>query len=148
MFYKLSEHGLRDSLDINYEGKFSNKLFAGTITSRKKFRTPLEFRDELYKFLSEINYSYAIQGTMEYHEQEGRQDKVHAHVMLFCGNPPKGNKSNMFFFHVHKLDNKEGWSSYCKKHSVRTLETAMNIASGFYDLVMSRKAEGYCLFDD
>lgn len=148
MLYKLSDHDSADSVVINYHGKFSNKLFCGTITSRKKFRTPCEFRDALYNFLRDINYNYAVQGTMEYHEQEGRQDKVHAHVMLFSGNPPKGNKSNMFHFHVHKLDNKEGWANYCKKNVTKTIERCVYIVSGLYDVVMSRKDKGYCLFDD
>lgn len=144
----LAEHGRFDSLNIKYEGKYTNKLFAGTITSRKKYRTPLEFREALYEFLSSINYKYAIQGISEYHESRGKQDKVHCHVMLFCGNPPKGNKKNSFAFHIHPITKLEGWKWYMNKNTEKTLENAMRIYSGFYDFVMSREPEGYCLFDD
>lgn len=144
----LSEHGRFDSLVIKYDGKYSNRLFAGTVTSRKKFRTPLEFREALYIFLSNIGYKYAIQGISEFHESEGKQDKVHAHVVLFCGNPPKGNKKNPFTFHVHPISSLEGWKWYMNKNTERTLEMAMAVYSGYYDYIISKRDEGYCLFGD
>lgn len=144
----LEQHGLVDSVKLDYEGKWSKNLFAGTITSRKKFRTPIEFRQAFYNFLREINYSYAISGIMEYHDQKGRQDKVHAHVMLYSGHHPKNNKHNMFTFHIQKVSNNAGWTSYCGKNIMATLEQARSVFSGHYDYILNHSQHGYYLFGD
>lgn len=144
----LEQHGLQDSVAIDYEGKWSKNLFAGTITSRKKFRTPIEFRHAFYNFLREINYGYAIAGVMEYHEQKGRQDKVHAHVMLYSGGHPKNNKTNLFSFHIQKISNEKWWKYYCSKNIMHTLEQARAVYSGHYDFIQSKSRNGYYLFGD
>jgi len=138
----VSQIKVADELKICYEGHFRNdKAFAYTITSRKLYRNPEQFRAELYKFLSNINYKTAIIGSMEYHENSV---KVHAHCIGSCGNPPKGNTTNDFHIRIDKIHNINGWIGYINKHNHITIEQASEIRSGIFDLHRKK----ICLFDD
>lgn len=133
-----------DAVSINYDGAFTEKTFACTITSRKKYNNIYKFRDALYEFLSSINYKYAIKGFMEFHEQGGRQDKVHAHCVVYFGNPLKNNKSNPFNFRIAPLTDPKIWDNYCKKHIMETLERNHAIKTGIF----THYKKPVCLFTD
>ena len=122
-----------DAVSINYDGRQTDKLFACTITSRKKYNNLYTFRYELYEFLKSIDYKYGIKGFMEFHNQRGRQDKVHAHCVVYFGNPPKNNKQNPFNFQITKLENPTIWDNYCKKDIINTLEQQHNIKTGLFN---------------
>jgi len=133
-----------DAVSINYDGKQSERQFACTITSRKKYNNLYTFRNELYQFLASINYTYAIKGYMEFHNQKGRQDKVHAHCVVYYGTPPKNNKSNPFYFKISPLTNAHVWDEYCRKEIMQTLETHHNIKTGLFNYYKKPVS----LFDD
>lgn len=122
-----------DAVSVNYDGIMTEKLFACTITSRKKYSSLYTFRHELYNFLAEINYKHAVKGYMEFHGQKGKQDKVHLHAVLYMGNPPKGNKKNSFNFHISKMDTPHVWDAYCKKEIMYTLERHHDIQTGIFN---------------
>lgn len=122
-----------DAVSIDYNGRMSSKLYAVTITSRKKYNDIYQFRNELYQFLSDIGYDFAVKGFMEFHCQKGRQDKVHGHGVVFSGQPPTGNKSNPFHFKICKLDDPDVWDGYCKKEILRTLEINHDIKTGMFN---------------
>lgn len=121
-----------DTVKINYEGKVTSKLYACTITSRKKFSSLYTFRAELYQFLKSIDYNYGIQGYMEYHNQKGRETKVHMHGVLFFGNVPKGNKHNTFTIKISKLATPQIWDSYCRKEIWATICRHHDIQTGIF----------------
>lgn len=121
-----------DKLSINYEGEKTDKVFAYTITSRIKFKDVNRFREELYKFLSDIKYKYAIQGYCEFHNQKSTQDKLHCHAVGYFGNPPKDNKTNPFSIRIKKLDNPDGWKNYSQKEIMFTLEQLHDIKTGLF----------------
>lgn len=124
-----------DAVSINYDGMQTKNIFAGTITSRKKYNNLYYFRKELYNFLSSINYKYAVKGFMEFHEQRGRQDKVHCHCVLYYGVPPKGNKQNPFNFQISKIESPSIWDNYMKKDIMNTLERQHDIKTGFINYI-------------
>ncbi len=109
---------IEDSKSVNYEGKVKDdNVYAVTITSRKSYDDALDFRKDLYVFLSSIKYRYSVRGVFERHNQKGREDKLHVHGITYCGNPPKCNKTNQFYFKLVKITNLERWISYCLKDS-------------------------------
>jgi len=133
---------IADELRINYDGiyKDENKMYAYTITSRKLYRQCEDFRRDLYTFLSSIKHKYAIVGAMEYHNKSA---KVHCHCIGFCGNPPKGNKSNPFYIDIKPIRNLEGWISYILKSSLYSIEFNSEVRSGLWE----KKQQNVCLFD-
>lgn len=132
---------LCDDIRIYYEGHFKNeKMFAITITSRTLYRDCRTFRQELYKFLSNIGYKYCLNGSMEYHE---KSNKIHCHCIGNFGCVPKGNKDNDFRFRVDKITDLLGWLNYIKKGGARTLETDSEERAGIIDI----KRKKICLFD-
>lgn len=133
-----------DTLVINYQGIITEQQYALTITSRKKFSCPIEFRTALYEFLSSIGYRHAIKGFMEFHNQKSTKDKVHAHGVTSFGNPPKNNKKNPFTFKLSKMETPHVWDAYCKKAIHATLETIHNIKTG----LINYYKKPTCLFDD
>lgn len=123
-----------DKLTINYDGRFTKKIYAGTIHSRKKYTTLVEFRTALYQFLHDIGYSFAIQGVMEYHSQPATRDKVHCHVFLYSGQPPKDNRKNPFVFRMKKLTDLEGWTKYIHKEIEHTLDRENDVLCGIINM--------------
>lgn len=103
---------INDGFIISYEGQEGRKKYALTITSRKMYRHPREFREDLYKFLREINYKFKIKAVMEYHD---KSYKIHAHGIAY-GNPPiKNNKNNPFTLRQTEVNQLNGWINYCVK---------------------------------
>lgn len=131
---QLKKHIIRtnDAVSINYDGLITEKEYSFTLTTRKKYNNLYTFRHELYEFLKSIDYKYAINGKMEYHDQKGNKDKVHAHGVLYCGNPPKGNSTNTFRFKIEKLTTPTVWNNYIKKDIMKTLERHHDIQTGMF----------------
>lgn len=117
---------------INYDGIITTKLFACTITSRVKYISLLDFRNALYKFLTDIEYKYAIKGFQEYHNYKTTADKVHMHGIVYYGNPPKNNKHNPFTFRISSLATPHVWDNYCKKEIFSTLQKHHDIQTGLF----------------
>lgn len=88
---------------------------AFTITTRNKYTDMNEFRSELYKMLSNLNYTVCLDGVMEKHKQKGKNECVHAHGILYAGNVPKNNRKNEFYFKTENIKDEKGWINYCKK---------------------------------
>lgn len=124
-----------DSVSLDYSGKMSERLYAVTITSRKKYNNLYAFREAFYKFLNSIGYDFAIKGYMEFHSVGKNMDKVHAHGYVFNGNPPKNNLKNQFHFHIRRIEDKDAWDYYCKKEIMETLERHHDIKTGLYNYI-------------
>lgn len=124
---------ISDKAVINYDGQIKDQQYALTITSRKKYSELTEFRTALYEFLSSIDYNYAVKGYMEYHNQVGREAKVHCHGVTSFGNPPKNNSKNPFTFKLSKMETPTVWESYCKKEIMATLERCHDIKTGLFN---------------
>lgn len=122
-----------DSVSLDFTGRMTDKIYAVTITSRKKYNNLYQFREAFYKFLNSIGYDFAIKGYMEFHSQGKNMDKVHAHGYVFNGNPPKNNLKNQFHFHIRRIEDKDAWESYCKKDIMETLERHHDIRTGLYN---------------
>lgn len=130
-----------DDIRIYYEGHFKNeKMFAITITSRTLYRDCRSFREEFYKFLSNIGYKYCINGIMEFHE---KSSKIHVHAIGNFGCVPKDNKNNDFYFKVNRLTDLDGWIDYLIKASSKTLEKDSEERAGIIDIHRKK----ICLFD-
>lgn len=134
---KRLEH-TRDKVLINYDGIQAQKQFACTITTpaKSKYTNMYAFRQGLYAFLKSIDYKYEVKGFMEFHDQAGRQDKVHCHCVVWFGTPPKNNKKHPFHFCIEPLTDKLGWSAYCRKDIIRTLERQHDIHTGLITHIM------------
>lgn len=104
-----------DDKRICYEGNSNTKIYCVTLTSRQAYNTPLEFREALYEWLSSIQWTKSVIAVMERHNQIGKTDKIHAHGYVYSGNPPKGNRTNPFYFKVNKCRDVDGWNVYCSK---------------------------------
>lgn len=133
-----------DAVSINYDGKMTDKIYAVTITSRKKYNNLYHFREDLYSFLSKIGYDHAVKGFMEFHSKGKTMDKVHAHCVVFNGNPPKDNTKNRFHFKINKITDSDAWLGYCKKDILETLERQHDIVTG----MINYRKKPVCLFDD
>jgi len=118
-----------DTIAINYEGKQGKKMYAMTITSRRHYLHPEDFRIDLYNFLHKINFGFRLTGVMEF---KNKSNAVHAHGIAFANPAIKGNKDNEFTLKMVEIKDLNGWVNYCTKDTEKTQLIANENRLNFY----------------
>jgi len=115
-----------DALRITYAGNYGyiSQVNALTITSRKYYTSPEEFRTDFYEFCQAKGIKSSIDGVMEIHPHT--KNKIHAHAFIYSKALPKGNSSdNNFHFDIRplkELNDVAKWYNYMMKDVLATLE--------------------------